>query len=88
MIEFVALHESLCGPERRLLRDSNTSEIGGRADVKQTSSIGRRPGTDVVTIWSKDKSFLVANGGQKRCQGDIKMANDAGGFEGKMGFAP
>jgi hypothetical protein len=29
----------LClGPERRLLRDSNTSEIGGKAEVRGTYS--------------------------------------------------
>ena len=27
------LHMSVCGPERRLLRDSNTSEIGGKPEV-------------------------------------------------------
>ena len=30
---FAALHESGFGPERHLLRDSNTSGIGGKAEV-------------------------------------------------------
>ena len=34
--------ESDHGPESRLLRDSNTSEVGGETDIAQTSSIGRR----------------------------------------------
>ena len=34
---FVAVHEFACGPQRRLLRDSNTSGVGGEADIAWTS---------------------------------------------------
>ena len=31
---FAAAHESVSGPERNLLRDSDTSGIGGKADER------------------------------------------------------
>jgi len=33
LLEICAAHESLRGPERRLLRDSNMSGVGGKAEV-------------------------------------------------------
>jgi hypothetical protein len=36
---FAAVHESPCGPKRRLLRDSNTFGVEGKADVTKPREV-------------------------------------------------